>query len=128
MGFDLTMIAPGPAGTTMIGESNIDAAARRGRERIRREQEANLAEKKVDATDGDALSEKTLAAPQSTSTPTSTSTATAKDTDVRSETTLAPSLQTKGAGQSRESGIRGRWERIQQKWRGEDRGQEQIGS
>jgi hypothetical protein len=41
---DLTMLAPGPAGTTMIGESNIEAAARRGlAKRRRREKEMKFA-------------------------------------------------------------------------------------
>ncbi|KAK5807412.1 hypothetical protein VI817_001670 [Penicillium citrinum] len=35
---DQTMLAPGPAGTSMLGERNIDAAARRGLERQYREQ------------------------------------------------------------------------------------------
>lgn len=34
---DHTMLAPGPAGTSMIGESNIGAAARRGHEHRREE-------------------------------------------------------------------------------------------
>lgn len=41
---DLTMLAPGPAGTTMIGESNIEAAARRGlAKQRRREKEMEFA-------------------------------------------------------------------------------------
>lgn len=38
MGFDLSAITPGPGGTVMLGEGGgIEAAARRGRERLRRE-------------------------------------------------------------------------------------------
>ncbi|KAJ5151759.1 hypothetical protein N7492_010054 [Penicillium capsulatum] len=114
MRLDMTMLAPGPAGTTMIGESNIDAAARRGRERMRREQEAKEAElagekgEKVKTKDSDAQSEKTLTA----------QTSTAKDSDQKSETTLAPSTRSGQEGRSRD-GIRGRWERIQRKWKNE---------
>ncbi|CAI7622787.1 unnamed protein product [Penicillium crustosum] len=47
MVLDWSALAPGPAGTAMLGESGIEGAARRGRERIRREQaEQREAEKK----------------------------------------------------------------------------------
>ncbi|CAI7576874.1 unnamed protein product [Penicillium palitans] len=38
MVLDWSALAPGPAGTAMLGESGIEGAAQRGRERIRREQ------------------------------------------------------------------------------------------
>ncbi|KAF4759732.1 hypothetical protein N7455_003074 [Penicillium solitum] len=48
MVLDWSALAPGPAGTAMLGESGIEGAARRGRERIRREQaEQREAEKKL---------------------------------------------------------------------------------
>lgn len=59
MGFDISALAPGPAGTSMIGESNIDAAARRARERLRREAEEKGAEK-GDKGGTDDQSEQTL--------------------------------------------------------------------
>lgn len=37
--FDQTMLAPGPAGTSMLGERSIDSAADRGRERLAHEHE-----------------------------------------------------------------------------------------
>ncbi|CAI7579577.1 unnamed protein product [Penicillium bialowiezense] len=39
MPLDWSALAPGPMGTAMLGESGIEGAARRGRERIQREQE-----------------------------------------------------------------------------------------
>ena len=36
---DLSAITPGPGGTVMLGEGGIDAAARRYRERVRKQQE-----------------------------------------------------------------------------------------
>ena len=131
MGFDMTMLAPGPAGTSMIGESSIDAAGRRGRERMRREQEAKLSatkpSSKEQGAENDAQSEKTLA-PQAQSQPHSVSTSSPyKDSDLNSESTTLAGQSTKGEGResvmespvdSRGKGIRGRWERIQKKVRG----------
>ncbi|KAJ5385373.1 hypothetical protein N7517_003284 [Penicillium concentricum] len=60
MVLDWSALAPGPAGTAMLGERGIEAAARRGRERIRREQaEQREAEKKLQNGD-DTASEVTL--------------------------------------------------------------------
>lgn len=39
MPLDWSALAPGPMGTAMLDESGIEGAARRGRERIQREQE-----------------------------------------------------------------------------------------
>jgi len=43
MPLDWSALAPGPMGTAMLGESGIEGAARRGRERIQREQEEQRA-------------------------------------------------------------------------------------
>jgi hypothetical protein len=60
MVLDWSAIAPGPAGTAMLGEGGIEGAARRGRERIRREQaEKRELEKKFQNGD-DTASEVTL--------------------------------------------------------------------
>lgn len=60
MVLDWSALAPGPAGTAMLGESGIEGAARRGRERIRREQaEQRELEKKPQHGD-DTASEVTL--------------------------------------------------------------------
>ncbi|PLB39036.1 uncharacterized protein BDW47DRAFT_124957 [Aspergillus candidus] len=61
---DLSAITPGPGGTVMLGEGGIDAAARRYRERIRKQQEeadalAKLKDGEVKKGD-DAASEVTL--------------------------------------------------------------------
>lgn len=59
MVLDWSALAPGPAGTAMLGESGIEGAARRGRERIRREQaEQREVEKKPQHGD-DTMSEVT---------------------------------------------------------------------
>ncbi|PKY02311.1 hypothetical protein P168DRAFT_292397 [Aspergillus campestris IBT 28561] len=60
---DLSAITPGPGGTVMLGEGGIDAAARRYRERVRKQQEAEaLAKAKNGETQkgDDAASEVTL--------------------------------------------------------------------
>ncbi|KAJ5296533.1 cytochrome P450 [Penicillium atrosanguineum] len=55
------MLAPGPAGTTMIGESNIEAAARRGLEKQRQHDNAMKFSNKIPSTDTNAnTSNKTL--------------------------------------------------------------------
>ncbi|KAJ5219751.1 hypothetical protein N7468_008955 [Penicillium chermesinum] len=54
------MLAPGPAGTSMIGESNIDAAARRGRERHRREAENKRAVNDEKGTSGQSETKNSL--------------------------------------------------------------------
>jgi hypothetical protein len=46
MVLDWSALAPGPSGTAMLGESGIEAAARRGRERLRREEEQRALENK----------------------------------------------------------------------------------
>ncbi|KAJ5633057.1 hypothetical protein N7490_009396 [Penicillium lividum] len=68
MGIDITLLAPGPAGTSMIGESSIDAAARRAYARKQREAEKKLEENHDPTEDKDkdkdkdsAQSEKKLA-------------------------------------------------------------------
>lgn len=48
---DQTMLAPGPAGTSMLGERSIDAAARRGLERQNREK--NLQQENADEDQDD---------------------------------------------------------------------------
>ena len=61
---DLSAITPGPGGTVMLGEGGIDAAARRYRERVRKQQEeadALAKMRKGEAGKGsDAASEVTL--------------------------------------------------------------------
>jgi hypothetical protein len=55
MVLDWSALAPGPAGTAMLGERGIEGAARRGRERIRREQaEQREVEKKLQNGDNTA--------------------------------------------------------------------------
>lgn len=101
------MLAPGPAGTSMIGESNIDAAARRGYARKQREQREAQARLKSNANpkekDSDAQSEKTLTAQ------------THVENDKNEDTLSLASTQV-GSTQ-RESGIRGTWERVRGKFR-----------
>lgn len=56
LNLDLSAITPGPGGTTMLGEGGgIEAAARRGRERIRQREAAQAA-----AAMNDSMSEATL--------------------------------------------------------------------
>ncbi|KAJ5950117.1 hypothetical protein N7454_001701 [Penicillium verhagenii] len=98
MGIDSTMLAPGPAGTSMIGESSIDAAARRAhaRNQQKAEKEKNF------QTEGseDAESEKTSTG--------------------ATEGTKYAGIET-GAGDNtrvsrqHESGIRKTWERVRGK-------------
>jgi len=57
MGIDLSAITPGPGGTVMLGEgSGIEAAARRGRERLRRQ----ALEREKAGAQNDTMSESTL--------------------------------------------------------------------
>ncbi|KAJ6115168.1 hypothetical protein N7486_000946 [Penicillium sp. IBT 16267x] len=102
------MLAPGPAGTSMIGESNIDAAARRGYARKQREQREAQAKLEAHANpkekDSDAQSEKTLTAPSN-----------AEDDKENGDTlSLAP---TQVGSTRRQSGIRGTWDRVKGKFR-----------
>lgn len=53
---DYSAITPGPGGTVMLGERGIEAAARRGRERLRRE----AMEREQAAAEKDTMSEATL--------------------------------------------------------------------
>ncbi|KAJ5594583.1 uncharacterized protein N7459_000791 [Penicillium hispanicum] len=92
--FDRTMLAPGPAGTSMIGERTIEGAARRGLERQRheREQQTLALENKLsneNRMDCDTRSEKTLTAQKSSTT----------DSDLHSETksTAQTSIANKGS-------------------------------
>jgi hypothetical protein len=133
MGIDQTMLAPGPAGTSMIGERSIEAAARRGLEkRRRRKQELKLANEDP-SKDRDTMSKTTLMAlPSSTSTSNETPAENA-DGALSRGTVRAPyeSQKTQSFSpssrdtpinrdqtQKRESGIRGKWERIQRRFRG----------
>ncbi|KAJ5652559.1 hypothetical protein N7507_009985 [Penicillium longicatenatum] len=108
MGFDMTMLAPGPAGTSMIGESNIDAAARRGYARKQREQREAAA--KLEAIgnpkekDSDAQSEKTLTVQSNV------------EDDKRNDDTFSMA-STQVGSTKRESGIRGTWDRVKGKFR-----------
>lgn len=106
------MLAPGPAGTSMIGESNIDAAARRGYARKQREQREAQAKLEYNANpkekDSDALSEKTLTAQSNVEND--------KEKDEKNEDTLSLASTQVGSAQ-RESGIRGTWERVRGKFR-----------
>lgn len=108
MGIDITMLAPGPAGTSMIGESNIDAAARRGYARKKqREAEANLeanANTNPKDKDSDTQSEKTLTAQSNL------------ENEKKNEDTLSLA-STQVESTKRESGIRGTWERVRGKFR-----------
>ncbi|KAJ5798252.1 uncharacterized protein N7503_007548 [Penicillium pulvis] len=107
MGFDMTMLAPGPAGTSMIGESNIDAAARRGYARKQREREAQAKlDSNVNPTekDSDTQSEKTLAAQSN------------MEDDRKNEDTLSLA-STQVGSTKREGGIRGTWDRVKGKFR-----------
>lgn len=62
---DNTMLAPGPAGTSMIGESNIQAAARRGLEKQRRrERKLQTGRQTGDTSEEGVHSEATTLAPQ----------------------------------------------------------------
>ncbi|BCR92912.1 uncharacterized protein ACHE_80812A [Aspergillus chevalieri] len=57
MGIDLSAITPGPGGTVMLGEGGgIEAAVRRGRERLRRE----ALEREKAGAQNDTMSESTL--------------------------------------------------------------------
>ncbi|OQD80470.1 hypothetical protein PENANT_c035G11786 [Penicillium antarcticum] len=65
MVLDWSALAPGPSGTAMLGESGIEGAARRGRERLRREEEQRALENKNEgrgdsAITSDAASDVTL--------------------------------------------------------------------
>ncbi|KAJ5834234.1 hypothetical protein N7447_000260 [Penicillium robsamsonii] len=60
MVLDWSALAPGPAGTAMLGERGIEAAARRGRERIRREQAGQREAEKNHQKGDDTASEVTL--------------------------------------------------------------------
>ncbi|KAJ5377939.1 uncharacterized protein N7496_005348 [Penicillium cataractarum] len=51
------MLAPGPAGTSMIGESNIQAAARRGLEKQRRREIELQTDRQGDTSEEDVQSE-----------------------------------------------------------------------
>ncbi|KAJ5548603.1 hypothetical protein N7513_005837 [Penicillium frequentans] len=107
MGFDMTMLAPGPAGTSMIGESNIDAAARRGYARKQREQREAQAKLESNANpkekDSDTKSEITLTAQSNVE-------------DDKKEDTLSLA-STQVGSTKRESGIRGTWDRVKGKFR-----------
>lgn len=106
----MTMLAPGPAGTSMIGESNIDAAARRGYARKQREQrEQREAQAKLESNanpkekDSDTQSEKTLMAQSN------------MEDDKKEDTLSLASTQV--GSTKRESGIRGTWDRVKGKFR-----------
>lgn len=103
----MTMLAPGPAGTSMIGESNIDAAARRGYARKQREQREAQAKLESNANpkekDSDTQSEKTLTAQSNMG-------------DDKKEDTLSLA-STQVGSTKRESGIRGTWDRVKGKFR-----------
>ncbi|KAJ5910305.1 hypothetical protein N7504_004948 [Penicillium tannophilum] len=107
MGLDMTMLAPGPAGTSMIGESNIDAAARRGyarKQREQREAQAKLESKaNTKGKDSDTQSEKTL------------TTQSNMEDDKKEDTLSLASTQV--GSTKRESGIRGTWDRVKGKFR-----------
>ncbi|KAJ5930788.1 hypothetical protein N7466_006281 [Penicillium verhagenii] len=98
MGIDSTMLAPGPAGTSMIGESSIDAAARRAH--ARKQQEAEK-EKSFKAEGGED------AEPEKTSTG-----ATGGTKDAEIETGAGDNT---GVSRQHESGIRKTWERVRGK-------------
>lgn len=130
---DLTMLAPGPAGTSMIGESNIEAAARRGLAKQRqRDQEMKFANE-IPSKDVYADTEATLPAYKSPK-------------EDKSQPQLQPQLydandryksiiQTPSKPQPedslnmnsgedsserpvRENGLRGKWERMRRRLRG----------
>ncbi|KAJ5999243.1 hypothetical protein N7451_007053 [Penicillium sp. IBT 35674x] len=104
----MTMLAPGPAGTSMIGESNIDAAARRGYARKQREQREAQAKLESDANpkgkDSDTQSEKTLTAQSN------------MEADKNNEDTLSLA-STQIGSTKRKSAIRGTWDRVKGKFR-----------
>lgn len=62
MGFDQTMLALGPAGTSMIGERSIEAAARRGLEKQRRRERELKFANEIPDKGGDTMSEMNLTA------------------------------------------------------------------
>ena len=128
MGFDMTMLAPGPAGTSMIGESNIDAAARRGRERLRREAEERKRAEDTEAQgretgnekdkDSGAQSGKTLIAQSNGECGGLQS---KKDVTLSTTSTNVPDGASTNAPSAKEAGhegkVRGTWERLQRKFR-----------
>lgn len=102
----MTMLAPGPAGTSMIGESNIDAAARRGYARKQREQREAQAKLESNANpkekDSDTQSEKTITVHSNM-----------EDDKKVDALSLASALI---GSTKRESGIRGTWDRVKGKF------------
>lgn len=123
---DLTMLAPGPAGTSMIGESTIEAAARRGMaKRRQREQEMKFANEipPKEANDTtEATEDKSQTQPQM-STPRTKSTIQAPSKSQTEESFNAISSEHSSelpVGENRHhgNGLREKWERLRRRLRG----------
>lgn len=129
---DLTMLAPGPAGTSMIGESNIEAAARRGlAKRRQREQEMKFANEIPPKDFYADTTEATSPAYKSSTEDKSQPQPRPHDVNDRRKSTIqAPSTpqtvdslnMNSGEDSSerpvRENGLRGKWERMRRRLRG----------
>ncbi|KAJ5101440.1 hypothetical protein NUU61_003662 [Penicillium alfredii] len=122
-GLDYSAIAPGPPGTSMIGERTIEGAARRGIERQRRQWEERQALEKEQGLEkpNDARSEVALTPEQQSQSGSKLATgdddqspALTSDAETNSDTQDKKQAKRLNSG-SRSGGMRGNWERFQQR-------------
>ncbi|KAJ5667902.1 uncharacterized protein N7477_006472 [Penicillium maclennaniae] len=111
---DLTMLAPGPAGTTMLGESNIEAAARRG---LAKQHDIASNDTKADNSDATIPAYKSSMGDKSQKTPHSLNDQSKRNGQALSQAEAKGSSSSKPSQVpiSPKSELRGKWQRIRRR-------------